>query len=226
MVEVLEAVRAAAPGLALGVRLSADSAAARAVVGELAPLVDFVHVAVGNSATFDGCSGIVPPPPAPRNLIAGLTGPFRLGRPLIATTRVVEPADADEMIARGVADAVGHEPRADHRSGHAAQGARGPRARGAALHRLQHVHRPLPRGHGDPLRAEPAHGAGADVGARLPADAAGLAWWSSAPGRRDSRRRPRRRPPAEVVVLEREARSAGRCGWPGGRRRTASSRRR
>ncbi len=107
MVEVLEAVRAAAPGLALGVRLSADSAAARAVVGDLTPLVDVVHVAVGNSATFDGCAGIVPPPPAPRNLIAGLTEPFRLGVPVIATTRVVEPADADDMIARGVADAVG-----------------------------------------------------------------------------------------------------------------------
>jgi 2,4-dienoyl-CoA reductase-like NADH-dependent reductase (Old Yellow Enzyme family)/thioredoxin reductase len=107
MVEVLEAVRDAAPGLALGVRLSADSAPARAVAGELAPLVDFMHVAVGNSATFDGCSGIVPPPPIPRNLIAELTGPFRLGPPLIATTRVVEPADADAIVARGAADAVG-----------------------------------------------------------------------------------------------------------------------
>ena len=105
--EVLQAVRAAAPQLALGVRLSADSAAARAVVSELAPLVDFVHVAVGNSATFDGCSGIAPPPPAPRNLIADLTEPFRLGPPLIATTRVTDPSEADGLIRQGVADAVG-----------------------------------------------------------------------------------------------------------------------
>ena len=105
--EVLEAVRAAAPSLALGVRLSADSAAARAVAPALAPLVDFIHVAMGNSATFDGCSGIVPPPPTPRNAIADLTGPFRLGPPLIATTRVIDPAEADGLVARGVADAFG-----------------------------------------------------------------------------------------------------------------------
>jgi 2,4-dienoyl-CoA reductase-like NADH-dependent reductase (Old Yellow Enzyme family)/NADPH-dependent 2,4-dienoyl-CoA reductase/sulfur reductase-like enzyme len=105
--EVLEAVRAAAPGLALGVRLSADSAPARAVAPALAPLVDYVHVAVGNSATFDGCSGIVPPPPAPRNLIADLTEPFKLGPPLIATTRVVDPVEADRLLAGGAADAFG-----------------------------------------------------------------------------------------------------------------------
>jgi len=107
LTEVLETVRAAAPGLALGLRLSADSPAARAVAPALAPLVDYLHVAVGNSATFDGCSGIVPPPPAPRNLIAPLTGPFRLGPPLIATSRIVDPVEADEMIGRGAADAVG-----------------------------------------------------------------------------------------------------------------------
>jgi 2,4-dienoyl-CoA reductase-like NADH-dependent reductase (Old Yellow Enzyme family)/thioredoxin reductase len=105
--EVLEAVREAAPELALGVRLSADSAAARAVAPALAPLVDYVHVAVGNSATFDGCSGIVPPPPAPRNLIAELTEPFKLGPPLIATTRVIDPVEADGLVARGAADAFG-----------------------------------------------------------------------------------------------------------------------
>ena len=105
--EVLEAVRGAASELALGVRLSADSAPARAVAPALAQLVDYVHVAVGNSATFDGCSGIVPPPPAPRNLIADLTEPFKLGPPLIATTRVIDPVDADGLVARGTADAFG-----------------------------------------------------------------------------------------------------------------------
>lgn len=107
LTEVLETVRAAAPGLALGLRLSADSAPARAVAPALAPLVDYLHLAVGNSATFDGCAGIVPPPPLPRNLIAGLTEPFRLGVPLIATSRVVDPVEADELIGRGLADAVG-----------------------------------------------------------------------------------------------------------------------
>lgn len=105
--DVLEAVRAVAPGLALGVRLSADSAAARAVAPALAKLVDYVHLAVGDSSTFDGCTGIAPPPPAPQDLIAELTEPFKVGRPLIATTRVVDPAHAEAMLADGIADAFG-----------------------------------------------------------------------------------------------------------------------
>ena len=100
-------MREAAPGLALGVRLSADSAPAQAVAAALAPLVDYVHVAIGNSATFDGCVNIVPPPTVPQNAIADLTGPFRVGPPLIATTRVIDPVDADRMIGERVADAFG-----------------------------------------------------------------------------------------------------------------------
>jgi 2,4-dienoyl-CoA reductase-like NADH-dependent reductase (Old Yellow Enzyme family) len=107
VVEVLRAVREAAPGLALGVRLSADSEAAQAIAPELAPLVDYVHLAVGNSATFDGCIGIAPPPPTPQDLIGELTEPFKLGPPLIATTRIVDPVHADALIGAGVADAFG-----------------------------------------------------------------------------------------------------------------------
>jgi 2,4-dienoyl-CoA reductase-like NADH-dependent reductase (Old Yellow Enzyme family) len=108
LTEVLDAVRAGSGGrLTLGLRLSADSPAARAVVRHFRPLVDYLHVAIGNSATFDGCVNIVPPLPAPRNVIAELTGPFQVGVPLIATTRVVDPADADRMIGAGVADAFG-----------------------------------------------------------------------------------------------------------------------
>lgn len=107
LAEVLRTVRAKAPGLALGLRLSADSPAARAVAPALAPALDYLHLAVGNSATFDGCSGIVPPPPLPRNLIAPLCAPFKLGVPLLATSRIVDPREADQLIARGIADAVG-----------------------------------------------------------------------------------------------------------------------
>lgn len=105
--DVLGSVRAAAGGLTVGVRLSADSAAARAIVNHLRPLVDYVHVAIGNSATFDGCVNIVPPLPAARNVIADLTRPFQVGVPLIATSRVVVPGDADRLISEGVADAIG-----------------------------------------------------------------------------------------------------------------------
>lgn len=105
--EVLGSVRAAAPGLALGLRLSADSAAAQAIAPRIVGLVDFVHLAIGHSATFIASTGIAPPPPTPRNAAAELTEPFKLGVPVLATTRIVDPAEADALIASGAADAVG-----------------------------------------------------------------------------------------------------------------------
>jgi 2,4-dienoyl-CoA reductase-like NADH-dependent reductase (Old Yellow Enzyme family) len=107
LLDVIDAVRGAAPSLALGVRLSADSEAARAVVGQLAGRVDYVHVALGDSATYDGCLKIVPPPPAEENAIAGLTDPFKIGVPLVATSRVVDPRAADRLVREGRADAFG-----------------------------------------------------------------------------------------------------------------------
>ena len=107
LLAVVDAVRAAVPGLALGVRLSADSEAARAVVGELADRVDYVSIALGESSTYLGSSGIVPPPPVPRNAIVEHAGPFRVGPPLIAASRIVDPAEADRLLADEAADAVG-----------------------------------------------------------------------------------------------------------------------
>ncbi|MBS1842989.1 MAG: FAD-dependent oxidoreductase [Actinobacteria bacterium] len=105
--EVLEAVRAAAPGLALGLRLSGDSPAAQAIAPRAVGLVDFIHLAIGHSASFVGSTGIAPPPPTPRNAAAELTTPFKLGVPVLATTRIVDPTEADALIASGAADAVG-----------------------------------------------------------------------------------------------------------------------
>jgi 2,4-dienoyl-CoA reductase-like NADH-dependent reductase (Old Yellow Enzyme family)/thioredoxin reductase len=107
LLDVVEAIRQAAPRLALGVRLSGDSEAAQAAVPRLAGVIDYVHVTTGNSATFDGCVGIVPPLPTPRNIVENFTAPFRIGVPLIATARVVEPADANAILQRGSADAIG-----------------------------------------------------------------------------------------------------------------------
>jgi 2,4-dienoyl-CoA reductase-like NADH-dependent reductase (Old Yellow Enzyme family)/glycine/D-amino acid oxidase-like deaminating enzyme len=107
LLAVLDAVRAAAPKLAVGVRLSADSEAAQAVVGGIADRVDYVSLALGESSTYLGSSGIVPPPPVPENAIAGLTGPFRVGPPLVATSRIVDPAEADRLIGEARCDAVG-----------------------------------------------------------------------------------------------------------------------
>ena len=74
---VLRAVRAAAPGLALGVRLSADSPRA-AQIAELAASegVDYVSAALGRSSSYLASSLIVPPPPVAENAVAE-----PLGRP-------------------------------------------------------------------------------------------------------------------------------------------------
>jgi 2,4-dienoyl-CoA reductase-like NADH-dependent reductase (Old Yellow Enzyme family)/thioredoxin reductase len=107
LLTVLTAVRGAAPELALGVRLSADSQAAAAIVGEVAASVDYVSVALGASSTYRGSTGIVPPPPVPENAIAALTAPFRVGPPLMATSRIVDPVEADRLVADGRCDAAG-----------------------------------------------------------------------------------------------------------------------
>ena len=107
LLTVLGAVRAAAPGLAVGVRLSADSEAAAAVLGEVASSVDYVSVALGGSSTYRGSTGIVPPPPVPENAIAAVTAPFGDGPPLVATSRIVDPVEADRLVADGRCDAAG-----------------------------------------------------------------------------------------------------------------------
>jgi len=107
LLEVLAAVRSAAPALAVGVRLSADSEAAKAVIGDVAPHVDYVSVALGASSTYRGSSGIVPPPPMPENAIAAFASPFRAGPPRVATSRIIDPVEADRLVAGGRCDAVG-----------------------------------------------------------------------------------------------------------------------
>jgi 2,4-dienoyl-CoA reductase-like NADH-dependent reductase (Old Yellow Enzyme family)/thioredoxin reductase len=107
LLAVIEAVRRAAPDLALGVRLSADSAAAASVAPVLAGRVDYLSVALGESSTYRGSSGIVPPPPAPENAIAEHAGPFKVGPPLVAASRILDPGEADRLIEDGVADALG-----------------------------------------------------------------------------------------------------------------------
>jgi 2,4-dienoyl-CoA reductase-like NADH-dependent reductase (Old Yellow Enzyme family) len=104
---VVAAVRESAPRLAVGVRLSADSAAAAAVASELANGVDFISIALGDASTPRGAVGIVPPPPVPEEVIVERAAPFRLGVPLIATSRVVDPVSADRLIAGGTIDAFG-----------------------------------------------------------------------------------------------------------------------
>ena len=49
----------------------------------------------------------MPPPPVPENAIAALTAPFQVGLPILATSRIVDPVEADRLIGEGRCDAVG-----------------------------------------------------------------------------------------------------------------------
>ena len=118
--EVLTAVRAAAgPELAVGVRLSADerspdgldAAACAEIAGELCAtgLVDFASFVLGHSAYVPASTWIAPPPPTAQ---AAIAEPLAVARaavdvPVIGTTRVVDVADAERLVADGLADAVG-----------------------------------------------------------------------------------------------------------------------
>jgi len=118
--QVLEAVRdAAGPELAVGVRLAADelapegldAAACAELAGELCAtgLADFASFVLGHSAYVAASSWIAPPPPVPETAIAGSLAAARaaVDVPLIATTRVVDLADAERLVESGAADAVG-----------------------------------------------------------------------------------------------------------------------
>lgn len=105
---VLRTIREAAPQLCLGVRVSGDSergvAIAEVAVSEG---VDYVSVALGDSSTYLGSVGIVPPPPVEDDAVATHAEGFRLGVPVIATSRIVDPESAERLIADGLVDAVG-----------------------------------------------------------------------------------------------------------------------
>jgi 2,4-dienoyl-CoA reductase-like NADH-dependent reductase (Old Yellow Enzyme family)/thioredoxin reductase len=104
---VLGSVRDAAPELAVGVRVSADAAVTGAIVEQLTGRADYVSFALGDASTLAGAVGIVPPPPVPRNAIADFAHEHRPALPRIVTSRIVEPAEADALIASRRGDAVG-----------------------------------------------------------------------------------------------------------------------
>ena len=107
LLAVVRAVRAAAPELCVGVRMSADSIPAQRVAPLLTGEVDYVSVALGDSPSYLGSLMIVPPPPLGENLIAPHTAAFRIGVPVIATSRVIDASEADALVASGAADAFG-----------------------------------------------------------------------------------------------------------------------
>ncbi|MGZ4390178.1 MAG: oxidoreductase, partial [Gaiellaceae bacterium] len=105
---VIRAVRRAVPQLCVGVRLSADSQRVAGIATLLAAEgVDYVSLAIGDSSTYLGSVGIVPPPPVAENVIAEHAGPFAGALPRITTSRIVDPVNADHLLAEGRAEAVG-----------------------------------------------------------------------------------------------------------------------
>ena len=105
---VLRAVRREAPGLAVGIRVSADSPRA-ALLAELATAerVDYLSAALGRSSSYLGSSLIVPPPPVGENAVTEPAASLGRGVPLIATSRIVDVDAAERLLASGVVDAVG-----------------------------------------------------------------------------------------------------------------------
>ncbi len=119
--EILAAVRdAVGDRMALGVRLSADELAPGGLgveqCAEVAArlhgdgLVDFISLVLGHSAFPAASTFIAPPPPVPSAAIAGPAAAIRAAVPgatLLTTTRVVDLAAAEALVAAGTADLVG-----------------------------------------------------------------------------------------------------------------------
>ncbi len=118
--EVCEAMREGiGEGGAVGCRLTDESGswdgnteeeiaeAASRLAGD--GLIDYLSVALGASSTYRGSSFIVPPVPVEHNAVAPIARRLKTAVtvPVVATGRIVDPADADAMIARGDCDACG-----------------------------------------------------------------------------------------------------------------------
>ena len=108
LLAVVRAVRAAAPGLCLGVRLSADSEPARRMAPLLAGRGRLPQHRARRVALVPRLDADRPAAAAVRTARSSRTpGPFRVGLPLIATSRVVDVSEADAIVASGAADALG-----------------------------------------------------------------------------------------------------------------------
>jgi NADPH-dependent 2,4-dienoyl-CoA reductase/sulfur reductase-like enzyme len=104
---VIENVRAEAPALAVGLRVSADAPVSQAIVRAAGGTVDFVHATLGDASSVHGAAGIVPPPPVGPERVLAAAAALPATAPLILTARFADPAAADAAIRDGAAAAVG-----------------------------------------------------------------------------------------------------------------------
>lgn len=116
--DCLEAMRAAAgDDFIIGLRISSDEREeaglqADEVIGActaLEPLVDYVNVTAGTSATLGGAMHIVPPMAVAHGYLAGEAGRIKaaLSVPVFVAGRINQPQEAEAILARGQADMCG-----------------------------------------------------------------------------------------------------------------------
>ncbi|PHX61029.1 MAG: oxidoreductase [Actinobacteria bacterium] len=115
--EIIEAVREATPdGFVVGLRISLGErdqdgltpAESMTACQHLAPLVDYLSVTAGSSATYAGSVHIVPPMNYPPGYLADLSSQLRttVDVPVFLTGRINTPAEAERILSNGKADAV------------------------------------------------------------------------------------------------------------------------
>ncbi|RZL92364.1 MAG: hypothetical protein EOP82_10350 [Variovorax sp.] len=117
LLETIDRVRQALPDLCLVVRLSASEFAADGYTGEeiveLAQAVERAGVAAidlsgGSNESPQLSKYCIQPPSFPRGCLAPLAKPIKeaVGIPVLVAGRIVEPADAEQVLASGSADFV------------------------------------------------------------------------------------------------------------------------
>lgn len=115
--ETAQAIRSAAPALAVGLRISGDEKdglgldgpAMVEVAAALAPELDWLSVTAGVSASLGGSVHITPPMGEPHGYTAPLSKAIRtaVNVPVIVTGRINQPQIAEAILADGAADLCG-----------------------------------------------------------------------------------------------------------------------
>ncbi|MCP4767731.1 MAG: FAD-dependent oxidoreductase [Gammaproteobacteria bacterium] len=113
----IASIRARAPTLTLGLRLSAndyevdgvDESAAAEICVALQDDLDYFSLVAGSSATLGASVHVVPPMGVEAGYVAPLSQAIRekIDTPVIVTGRINQPQDAERIIARGQADLCG-----------------------------------------------------------------------------------------------------------------------
>ncbi len=115
--EVIRAVRAGAPEIAVGIRISADEIDDQGLSAELVTRIcsaltqelDYFSIVTGTSASLVGSVHVVPPMGVDSAYITRYSETIRkeVDKPVIATGRINQPQSAESIIASGQADLCG-----------------------------------------------------------------------------------------------------------------------